>query len=203
MRWQGPATYLLHFFYQFPYENQISTLATVHWASRRGSVPRLGQSDYGAGVGNPLKELRSALAGLNASRVPTGVLLNRTLQLGNPHRYAGQGDTVASYSTFEQQYWEFYHAALDTTQLLTLATLRGRIAQRVQQGSIPLLMLHYTYSELSATAAQDHLITIDSVNERVSDGPDLSRSPYVNGQLFSAAPTPTGGQWRAKSLRGC
>lgn len=63
-------------------------------------------------VGNPWKELWTSLAPLNPVRIPTGVLLNRTVLITNPHRYAGQGDTVASYNTFEQQYWEFFHAAL-------------------------------------------------------------------------------------------
>ncbi|MDO7885950.1 T9SS type A sorting domain-containing protein [Hymenobacter cheonanensis] len=145
-------------------------------------------------MGNPLKELRAALGGLNSARIPTGVLLNRMLFITNPHRYAGQGDTTTSYRTFEQQYWEFYHAALDTTRFPTLATLQGRVAQRVQQGSVPLLMLSYTYNELAATAARDRLITIDSVNERVADGPDRSRSPYTTGQFFSVAlPLPAAG----------
>lgn len=134
-----------------------------------------------------LRELRTALSGLNASRIPTGVLLNRMMLITNPHRYAGQGDTVASYKWFAQQYWEFYHAALDSSQLPTLAALQASIAQRVQQGSVPLLMLSYSYNEFSATAAQDRLITIDSVNERVTDGPDLSRSPYTTGRFFSVA----------------
>ncbi|WP_375416928.1 LamG-like jellyroll fold domain-containing protein [uncultured Hymenobacter sp.] len=110
----------------------------------------------------------------------------------NPQRFAGQGDTAASYNGFEQQYWEFYHAALDTSRLPTLEALRASIGQRVQQGTVPLLMLRYDYNALAATAAQDRLITIDSTNERVYDGPDLSRSPYTSGQFFSvvlSAPT--------------
>lgn len=64
----------------------------------------------------------------------------------------------------------------------------------MQDGTVPLLMLSYTYNELAATAARDHLITIDSVNERVLDGPDLSRSPYTSGQFFLVAfPTPAHG----------
>jgi len=144
-----------------------------------------GQAAPSDSVGNPLKERQAAFAGLAAGRIPTGVLLDRTLLLTNPHRFAGQGDTAVKYSGFEQQYWEFYHAALDTTRLPTLAALRASIAQRVQQDVVPLLMLQYTYNELSATAASNHLITIDSTNERVYDGPDMSSSPYTTGQLFS------------------
>ncbi|WP_151087118.1 T9SS type A sorting domain-containing protein [Hymenobacter baengnokdamensis] len=165
----------------------------------RGHYPQLGpgqaalpQQLPNADVGNPWKELWASLAGLNPDRIPTGVLLNRTVQLSNPHRYAGLGDTVASYSTFEQQYWQFFHSALDTTQLTSLASLRQRVAQRTQQGGLPLLMLSYSYNELTGTAARDNLITIDSVNGRVFDGPDMSRSPYTSGQFFSVAlPTPT------------
>lgn len=135
--------------------------------------------------GNPLRELRDALSGLDPSRVPTGVLLNRVMLMTEPHRFAGQGDTMATYNGFQQQYWEYYHAALDSSQLPTLAALRLSIDQRVQQGVVPLLMLRYDYNEFAADSANDHLITIDSTNERVYDGPDLSRSPYTTGQFFS------------------
>lgn len=165
-------------------------LGLLHTTSHRG----WGQQAAPAGTGHPLKELRAALGSLDPTRITTGVLLNRMLFITNPHRYAGQGDTAASYGTFEQQYWEFYHAALDTTRFPTLATVRGRVAQRVQQGSVPLLLLSYTYNELATTAARDRLITIDSVRERVTDGPDRSRSPYTTGQFFSVAlPLPAAG----------
>ena len=48
-------------------------------------------------------------------------------------------------------------------------------------------MLSHRYEELWPDAAANSLITIDSVNERVTDGTDLSRSPYVQGSLFSVA----------------
>jgi hypothetical protein len=67
------------------------------------------------------------LAGLDTSpsRIPTRVLLNQMLFMINPHRYAGRGDTVVSSTGFEQQYWEF--SAIDTTQLLTLDSLRAGV----------------------------------------------------------------------------
>jgi hypothetical protein len=46
-------------------------------------------------------------------------------------------------------------------------------------------MLSYAYNEFSPTAARDRLITIDSVHALVTDGPDMSRSPYSTGQFFS------------------
>lgn len=132
-----------------------------------------------------MKERQATFGSLAPGRISTGILLDRMVLLTNPHRFAGQGDTAVKYSGFEQQYWEFYHAALDTTQFPSLAALRARITQRVQQDVVPLLMLHYSYNELAATAARDQLITIDSTNERVYDGPNMSRSPYNTGQFFS------------------
>jgi hypothetical protein len=135
--------------------------------------------------GNPLQELRESLGTLDPGRISTGVLLDRTLQLSNPHRFNGWTDTVSTYRGFDQQYFEFYHASLDTSRYPTLDALQASIAQRVQQGSVPLLMLRYNYNELAANAANENLITIDSTNGRVYDGPDLSRSPYATGQFFS------------------
>ena len=132
-----------------------------------------GQAAPPDGVGNPQKERQATFAGLAAGRIPTDVLLDRTVLLTSLHRFAGQGDTTVKYSGFKQLYWEFYHAALDTTSLPTLAALRASVAQRVQQNVVPLLVLQYTYNEISATAAGNYLIALDSTNERVYDGPDL------------------------------
>ncbi|WP_151086968.1 T9SS type A sorting domain-containing protein [Hymenobacter baengnokdamensis] len=156
-------------------------LALLAGASNSG----WGQAAPSDGVGNPLKERQVTFGSLAPGRISTGVLLDRMLFLTNPHRFAGLGDTSVSYKGFEQQYWEFYHAALDSTRLTTLATLRASIAERVQQDVVPLLMLHYSYNELAVTAARDQLVTLDSTNERVYDGPDMSRSPYTTGQFFS------------------
>lgn len=138
-----------------------------------------------------MRELHATMAGLDASRIPTGVLLDRMMFITNPHRFTGQGDTTTDYNGFEQQYWEFYHAALDSSQLPTLDALRARIDQRVTAGAVPLVMLSYQYNEIATTAAQDGLITIDSTNAQVTDGPDFSRSPYITGQFFSVVIPPT------------
>ncbi|RZL10975.1 MAG: hypothetical protein EOO62_12685, partial [Hymenobacter sp.] len=123
---------------------------------------------------------------MDAHRIPTGILMNRVMLFTDPSRFAGQGDTAASYRGFEQQYWEYYHASLDTTHLLTLDSLRARTARHVQQQN-ELLMLSYSYNAIAPTAAQDQLITIDSTQALVTDGPDFSRSPYTTGIVFSVA----------------
>ena len=126
------------------------------------------------------------LNGLDPNRIPTGVLMDRMMLMTDPHLFAGQGTTFANYQDFQQQYWEFYNASLSSYSLATPAELRDRINQRVQQGTVPLLMLRYNYNEISATAFRDQLLTADSANGRVLDGPDRSRSPYTTNQFFSA-----------------
>ncbi|GAB3638487.1 hypothetical protein GCM10027422_40770 [Hymenobacter arcticus] len=150
-------------------------------------MPPVGASKPPLPTWATFKELRTALAGLNPNRIPTGVLLNRTPVFTDPHLFSGQGDTAASYAGFEQQYAEFYQAALDTSQLPTLAALRASITQRTQQGTVPLLMLQYNYNEFASDAFSSQSLTVDSVNERVSEGPNFSRSPYTSGRVFSVA----------------
>lgn len=104
---------------------------------------------------NPLLAQQQAVSGLDASRIPTKVLLNRTVYMTNPYRFAGRGDTTTNYAGFMQQYWEFYNAYATNARLLTVAQLKESMAQSLQSGVVPLLMLRYNYSEISATAFRD------------------------------------------------
>ena len=139
------------------------------------------------GQGDPIKELHESLAGLNPNRIPTGVLINRTMLMTDPHRFAGQGDTLTDWKGWEQQYWEFYNASLKQQGLVTLASIHAASQARLLQEVVPLLMLKYRYEEFRPDAATQGLVTIDSVNERVIDGPNFSQSPYVQRQFFSVA----------------
>ena len=134
-------------------------------------------------------ELRAALSPLDRGRMATDVLLNQTVPISNPHAFGGNyGDTaVNSYENWEQQYWEYYNGSFNRAALESPAGIRGRIRDKFNAGQVPLLLLEYRYDELVADAATQGLIRIDSVNERVYDGPNRSRSPYATGRLFSAA----------------
>lgn len=145
------------------------------------------QTDSLATQGDPLRELREALSGLDPNRMSTGVLMNRMMLITDPHRFDGRGDTLTDWHGWEQQYWEFYNASLNQQSLLSREQLAARIGAKLEQNAIPLLMLKYRYDELLPDAADQGLITIDSLNERVYDGPDMSRSPYAQREFFSVA----------------
>ena len=134
-------------------------------------------------------ELRAVLSPLDRGRMATDVLLNQTVPISNPHAFGGNyGDTaVNSYANWEQQYWEYYNGAFNRSSLESPTGIRGRVRDKLNAGQVPLLLLEYRYDELVADAATQGLIRIDSVNERVYDGPNRSRSPYATGRLFSVA----------------
>ena len=50
--------------------------------------------------GNILEELRETYSTLHASRISTGVLLDQVVPLSRPERFAGQGDTTATWATW-------------------------------------------------------------------------------------------------------
>jgi len=139
------------------------------------------------GQGDPAKEMRAATAGLDPKRMSTDVLLNRTMLITNPHRFAGKGDTLTDVNGWEQQYWEYYNASLKPEALVSRKELWSRIDNQFKQNAVPLLMLKYRYDELLPEAAEQGLITVDSTKEVMFDGPDLGRSPYKQGQVFSVA----------------
>ncbi|GAA3948565.1 hypothetical protein GCM10022406_32960 [Hymenobacter algoricola] len=156
------------------------------------STPAWSQTET-LGQGDPGQEMRDATAGLNPNRIGTGVLLNRTMLITDPHRFGGSGDTLTDWKGWEQQYWEFYNASLQPQGLLTRQELWSRIDAKFSQNAVPLLMLKYRYDELLPDAAAQGLITVDSTKEVMYDGPNLSRSPYSQGHVFSVAMAlPTG-----------
>ena len=53
--------------------------------------------------GSPLQELQETYSTLDPGRMPTGVLLDQVIPLSRPERFAGQGDTAANWTGWEQQ----------------------------------------------------------------------------------------------------
>ncbi len=138
-----------------------------------------------------LDELRLSLSTLNTGRMSTNVLLNRVIPISNPQIFNGDYTNAAvnSYENWEQQYWEYYNGANDKSALEDISAIHGRISAKMNSGQIPLVLLEYKYDELLPDAATLGLIRIDSVNERVYDGPRNDISPYSTKVLFSAALT--------------
>lgn len=155
---------------------------TLGWAQQPSRpLPVLDAGDLAA-------ETAAALSTLESARIATGVLLDRAVMVSDPHLYTGGFDSpVTTYAAWQQQYWQFYQSALDRSGLLTPEQLEANIQTRLQRGELPLLVLDYSYNELLPDAAAQGLIRIDSVNERVYDGPDRSRSPYTTGRVFVIA----------------
>ncbi|TGE21316.1 T9SS type A sorting domain-containing protein [Hymenobacter aquaticus] len=149
------------------------------------SIPAYAQEELT--MGSLATELQTSLSTLKPGRMKTTVLADLSVALSNPKRFAGNGDTINSYANWEQQYLEFYRTSLNRSTLPTLPQLRERIASRIANGQVPLLVLNYEYDKLRADAVTQKLITIDSVNAQVYDGPDLTRSPYEQGRIFATA----------------
>ncbi|MCB2378519.1 T9SS type A sorting domain-containing protein [Hymenobacter sp. BT635] len=133
------------------------------------------------------QDLQSSLSTLDRNRIKTGVLYDLTLPVSKPEQFTGNGQATNSYANWEQQYAEFYQASLNKTNLPTLSALREQINGKIANGQVPLLVLDYTYDKLLPDAAAQKLITVDSLQARVYDGPDLSRSPYTQGRIFASA----------------
>lgn len=137
--------------------------------------------------GNPLQELRETYSTLDASRITTGVLMDQVIPLSRPQYFAGKGDTAATYKNWQQQYHEFYNASLTQTNLPLLQKIRDDALAKLDKGAVPLLMLRYDYNQIIDGMAQAGYITLDSVNSRVYDGPDMDDTPYATKSLFSVA----------------
>ncbi|MCB2406504.1 T9SS type A sorting domain-containing protein [Hymenobacter lucidus] len=149
-------------------------------------LPAFGQSDEEL-PSNMAKELQVSLSTLDQARIKSGVLYDLALPVSEPEKFAGTGEKLNTYANWEQQYAEYYQASLNKASLPSLEELRGRIRARMEHGQVPLLVLNYQYDKLLPNAANEKLITIDSVNAQVYDGPDLSRSPYTQGRVFASA----------------
>ncbi|UOQ53947.1 T9SS type A sorting domain-containing protein [Hymenobacter cellulosivorans] len=147
-------------------------------------LPSFGQEEPTTTI---TQELQASLNTLDPARIKTRVLYDLAMPVSKPENFTGNAEAVNSYDNWEQQYTEFYLASLDRSSLPTLEELRGRIQNKLKAGQVPLLVLNYEYDKLLPDAANQKLITIDSVNAQVYDGPDWSRSPYTQGRVFATA----------------
>ena len=58
-------------------------------------------------------------APLNSSKITTGILLDKVLQLADISRFDGLYDTISNSEIFRQIYYELYHARYNKTGLPT------------------------------------------------------------------------------------
>ncbi|RPD43890.1 hypothetical protein DNI29_22520 [Hymenobacter sediminis] len=86
-------------------------------------------------VGDVVAELATSLSTLDGSRITTGVLVNRTVPLSDPHPFNGTASSPNNtYSEWQQQYWQFYQASLSTSALPTPADLYDRVQAKIETG---------------------------------------------------------------------
>lgn len=154
----------------------------------------LGRVGYGQVVRNAsdttslAQDMRAAYSTLNASRLATGILLDRVPTVSGPHSFDGTASaTTNTYANWMQQYWEYYQAAPNSASLPTPASIRQIIQDKLAAGQLPLLMLAYRYDELRPDAISGGFIRVDSAAGRLYDGPNTSASPYQQRNLFAVA----------------
>lgn len=126
---------------------------------------------------------------VDSNHVPHGILLDRTIPLGSPQNLIGLPDSVCSTSRYLQVYLDMYNAAYHSKVALpTIDQLRQRASVYLDQGMIPLSLLHLHYSEIKPEAVDSHLIGMDSVNFSYVSLPFNSRkTSYEEREVFAGA----------------
>ena len=147
-------------------------LAALLLAGQRASAQALPDSL----TAQPRHEAR--YRALDPARIPTGVLLDRTVPFSAVRRLDGTRDTATTYGQWRQMYLEFWNATLRRELLTAPADVDRQVYQGPSFPGLPLRVLHYRYNQLRPDAEALGRVWYDSVANRLRDVPG-TESPYV------------------------
>jgi len=124
---------------------------------------------------------------LDSTPISSGVLIDRTLALGNAHYYPGNGDSLCSIKQYKQLYVDMLNAAY-TSKFSTppLDTLYSRASAYKDAGLFPLSISLFNYQYIKPYALDSGWLRMDTVSGQYLNVPNSPVSPYAQSTAFVA-----------------
>jgi hypothetical protein len=124
---------------------------------------------------------------LDSTPISSGVLIDRTLALGNAHYYPGNGDSLCSIKQYKQLYVDMLNAAY-TSKFNTppLDTLYSRASVYTDAGVFPLSISLFNYHYIKPDALDSGWLNMDTVSGQYLNVPNSPVSPYAQSTAFVA-----------------
>ncbi|MEO5643669.1 MAG: T9SS type A sorting domain-containing protein [Bacteroidia bacterium] len=127
----------------------------------------------------------SAFNELDTSRIPGGILLDKTVCFSLMGKYDGKKDTVADFKNIRQACLELRNAAYNRTSFITPGQLYENSVAQYNQGIMPVEILAYDYARFTDEAYEHGLVTINDAGHFVDA---LQATPYESKSMFMMSP---------------
>lgn len=126
---------------------------------------------------------------LDFSKIPTGILKERSVQLSEWGNFNGNDSTTfLTKDSLLQVYSELYHAQFNKNVLINDVFKIDSIANDIikNSGQIPLLLLHFNYQQFKQEALDNNWIIVDGM--QLKDVSPIGQTPYEEKTIFAMAP---------------
>ena len=124
---------------------------------------------------------------LDSTPISSGVLIDRTLALGNAHYYPGNGDSLCSIKQYKQIYTDISNAAYTSIfSTPPLDTLYSRASAYLDAGVFPLSISLFNYHYIKPDALDSGWLNMDTITGQYLNVPNAPVSPYAQSTAFVA-----------------
>jgi|DEB19_MinimDraft_2_1074335.scaffolds.fasta_scaffold08713_2 hypothetical protein len=134
-----------------------------------------------------LGAIQSTFSALNPSNIPTGILINRTLPMGNIPYFTGNGDSVCEIANYRQIILDLHNAAKQNALIIpTIDATDQKASLYLDDNIFPIGVTFVKYDYIKAEAVDSGWIAFDTITQKLYDLQNPSVWPYADSKVFAA-----------------
>lgn len=137
-------------------------------------------------INEELFDVENRFGQLNQAEITSGNLINRSFVFSNHASFYKDSISTNNYGGWQQLYLEVFNGYYNTSNQVSLDTLKSRIKQQKENDITPILIMDLEYQQLKSTAIEDSLIYEE--NGIYKDVLTRIENPYETKRIVSFAP---------------
>jgi hypothetical protein len=135
-----------------------------------------------------LGKIQYSFAILDSTKIPSHILLDRTLAFGHANYYSGNGDSICTIKRYKQLYFDMQNAAyVSYWQLPLLDSLETRASAYLDNGIHPISLSRFDFHCIKPEALDSGWLLFDTVVQQYKESTNNGISPFERKTLFVGA----------------
>ena len=134
-----------------------------------------------------LGSIQSTFSALNPLNIPTGILINRTLPMGNIPYFTGNGDSTCQIANYRQIIFDLHNAAKKNAAIIpSIDTIDQKASAYLDDGVFPIGVTFVKYDYIKAQAVDSGWMAYDTITQKLFEKQNPTVWPYDNAKVFAA-----------------
>lgn len=125
-----------------------------------------------------------------AHKVTTGVLINRSPDIIDMQNFKLQSDanpTAINMRNWLELFYRLYASHLNMNGFSYDVMLAHKYPDQTADGQIPLGLIYYRYDKIKSHAVQNGLLSVDTLNQKITDISPAGQTPLETDTCFAAS----------------